>query len=153
MAVTRHDPAEIDLRAYGIRVTPQRQAILRFLKETDTHPTAEQIYEHVRDAFPGISLATVYNTVNLFVELGIVRELVNADRSSRFDGDVSDHYHLVCNECGAILDYHGRDLGALEDEVARDTGFLVSARRVDFFGLCPQCQRSTGKGGNGRGPA
>lgn len=140
MKATSPSDASIDLRQYKIRVTPQRQAILRFLKQTDSHPTAEQIFEHVRHSFPGISLATVYNTVNLFVELGLVRELPNADRSSRFDGDVSDHYHLVCNKCGAIVDYHGRDLKDLEEDVARDTGFQVSSRRVDFFGICPDCR-------------
>lgn len=142
MAVTSRNSTELDLRQYNIRVTPQRQAILNFLKQTDTHPTAEEIYEHVRHSFPGISLATVYNTVNLFVELGLVRELTNADRSSRFDGDVSDHYHLVCNKCGSIFDYHGRDLDDIEAEVTRDTGFQVSSRRLDFFGICPNCRET-----------
>lgn len=149
--MARHSPSDvtIDLRQYNVRVTPQRQAILRFLKQTDSHPTAEEIYEHVRHSFPGISLATVYNTVNLFVELGLVRELSHSERSSRFDGDVSDHYHLVCNRCGSIADYRGRDLDELEAEVTRDTGFQVSSRRVDFFGLCPACQAKSTAGAEG----
>ena len=145
MAVTRHDPAEIDLRQYGIRVTPQRQAILRFLKETDTHPTAEQIYDHVRHAFPGISLATVYNTVNLFVELGLVRELVNADRSSRFDGDVTDHYHLVCNGCGAVRDIVV-DLTDIELPTGTLEGFDVSSTDIVFRGRCATCTAGAGSG-------
>lgn len=133
------DRTHLDLRRYKIRVTPQRQAILQYLKSTDSHPTAEQVYEHVRTVFPGISLATVYNTLNLFVQLGLVRELPNGDRSSRFDANVSDHYHLICEGCGAIIDYHGPGLEHLEAKVTQDTGFQVVGRRLDFFGLCPAC--------------
>lgn len=136
------DAVEIlkQLKGSGVRFTPQRQAILEFLLETKTHPTAEDIFQHVKAKFPGVSLGTIYNTLNMLKEHGHILELSYGDMSSRFDGNAKNHYHLVCLNCGRVLDYE-RPLLELEEEVLQETGFRVSSHRLEFYGLCPDCKK------------
>lgn len=135
--------AAAQLREAGIRLTPQRQAILEFLRSTNGHPTAEEVYENVRRAFPGISLGTVYNTLNLFAERRLIRALFHPDKTSRFDGSVDRHFHIVCERCGAIHDHTPGDtswLASLAKDAAAASGFHIVRHEVEFFGLCPACQ-------------
>ncbi|WP_425807021.1 Fur family transcriptional regulator [Desulfitobacterium sp. Sab5] len=129
------------LKEKGVRFTPQRQAILEYLLGTDTHPTAEDIYNHVKAKFPGVSLGTIYNTLNMLKEHGHILELSYGDMSSRFDGNPVNHYHVVCTECGKVVDYH-RPLISMEDEVSEKTGFRVMGHRMEFYGVCPECQKA-----------
>ena len=129
------------LKNKGVRFTPQRQAILEFLLNTESHPTAEEIYQHVKAKFPGVSLGTIYNTLNMLKEHGHILELSYGDMSSRFDGNSLNHYHVVCTQCGVVVDLH-RPLIDLEVEVAKNSGFDISGHRLEFYGLCPQCQCS-----------
>ncbi|AGA70232.1 Fe2+/Zn2+ uptake regulation protein [Desulfitobacterium dichloroeliminans LMG P-21439] len=126
------------LKDKGVRFTPQRQAILEFLLGTDTHPTAEEIYHHVKAKFPGVSLGTIYNTLNMLKEHGYILELSYGDMSSHFDGNANNHYHVACTECGRIVDLH-RPLLELENEVEVKTGFQVHGHRLEFYGVCPNC--------------
>src|SRR6476661_7925878 len=93
-----------DLKERGVRLTPQRQMILKFLKETHEHPTAEEIYKQVCQEFSGISMATVYNTLHRLKELGAIKELSYGDMSSRYDGNDTEHAHVVCESCGEVID-------------------------------------------------
>lgn len=129
------------LKEKGVRFTPQRQAILEFLLGTDTHPTADEIYHHVKAKFPGVSLGTIYNTLNMLKEHGHILELSYGDMSSRFDGNPSNHYHVACTECGRVVDFH-RPLIEMEKEVEERTGFQVMGHRVEFYGACPDCTKS-----------
>ncbi len=126
------------LKGKGVRFTPQRQAILEFLLRTDTHPTAEDIYQDVKAKFPGVSLGTIYNTLNMLKEHGHILELSYGDMSSRFDGNPNNHYHVVCSECGKVVDYH-RPLIQLEHEAEEKTGFQVMGHRLEFHGICSEC--------------
>lgn len=129
------------LKANGCRLTPQRLAVLRFLAETQTHPSAEMIYEHVKKDFPTTSLATVYKTVTLAKELGEILEIGLAGGSNRYDGfNPSPHPHLICLECQKIMDPDLDALDGMTEELAKDTGFKIVNHRVDFFGVCPECQ-------------
>ncbi len=128
------------LKDKGVRFTPQRQAILEFLLRTDTHPTAEDIYQYVKAKFPGVSLGTIYNTLNMLKEHGHILELSYGDMSSRFDGHAKNHYHIVCSECGKVVDYH-RPLIQLEQEAEEMTGFQVMGHRLEFYGICPGCSK------------
>lgn len=133
-----------DLKTRGVRLTPQRQMILRYLKETHEHPTAEQIHKHVQQEFD-ISLATVYNTLHRLKELGVIRELSYGDLSSRYDGNDSEHAHLVCESCGEVVDVPSppRESTKLQKELAH--GFDLTSYRVEYYGVCPACQAETGK--------
>src|SRR4051795_241451 len=88
------------LKTSGVRMTPQRHAILAYLLNTMTHPTADEIYKALAPRFPSMSVATVYNNLKVFIEVGLVREMTYGDHSSRFDADMSDHYHALCESCG-----------------------------------------------------
>jgi len=128
------------LKDKGVRFTPQRQAILEYLLGTDAHPTAEEIYHHVKAKFPGVSLGTIYNTLNMLKEHGYVLELSYGDMSSRFDGNPSNHYHIVCTECCKVVDFH-RPLLQVEEEASAQSGFDILGHRLEFYGVCPECQK------------
>lgn len=127
------------LKAKGIRFTPQRQAILEYLLSTDTHPTAEEIYKQVKIRFPGVSLGTIYNTLNMLKEHAFILELPCGDMSSRFDGNPVNHYHVMCSDCGKVVDFHS-DLIDMDELVAAKTGFDIRTHNLVFYGVCPSCQ-------------
>lgn len=135
--------AALQLREAGIRLTPQRQAILEYLQSTTEHPRAEDIYERVRRTFPGISLGTVYNTLNLLAERGLIRALPHPDKTARFDGKVHRHYHVVCEKCGRVHDFEPADsscFALMEEEVASQSGYRILRHEVEFVGVCPACR-------------
>ena len=128
------------LKATGVRMTPQRHAILEYLLSTMSHPTADEIYKALEKDFPNMSVATIYNNLRLFKEAGLVRELTYGDSSSRFDANMSDHYHIICRRCGKITDFEYPPLIEVEEEAARKTGFRVDSHRMEVYGLCTDCQ-------------
>jgi len=129
------------LRERGYRLTPQRVAVLKVLVSNHEHPTVEQVYERVKADFPMTSLATVYKTVALVKEMGEVLELNFGDDCNRYDANRPyPHAHLVCTRCKRIVDLDVAPLDGLSQEVAQDTGYLILSQRLDFFGICPQCQ-------------
>ena len=133
------------LKDKGVRFTPQRQAILEFLLSTECHPSAEEIYQHVKAKFPGVSLGTIYNTLNMLKQHGCILELSYGDLSSRFDGNPENHYHIVCLGCGKVEDFH-RPLIDIDREVENKSGFTVTGHRLEFYGLCPACQAGQSAG-------
>ncbi|MFY0545623.1 peroxide-responsive transcriptional repressor PerR [Brevibacillus sp. H7] len=132
------------LKNTGVRMTPQRHAILAYLLESMTHPTADEIYKALEGKFPNMSVATIYNNLRVFKEAGLVRELTFGDASSRFDANVSeDHYHVICTECGAIHDFHFPSLHEAEAAAAKSAGFQVKGHRLEVYGVCEACQKNT----------
>jgi len=127
------------LKDKGIRFTPQRQAILEYLLSTDTHPTAEEIYKQVKMRFPGVSLGTIYNTLNMLKEQEFILELPCGDMSSRFDGNPANHYHVMCSQCGKVIDFHS-DLIKMDKLVSEKTGFDIHTHNLVFYGICPDCK-------------
>jgi Fur family iron response transcriptional regulator len=92
------------LEAKGIQPSAQRVAVARYVLETDEHPSAEQVFARVKDALPVLSRATVYNTLNLFVEKGLLRALVLAEGKVVFDPKLEPHHHFIDDDTGAIHD-------------------------------------------------
>ncbi|MGG1520027.1 peroxide-responsive transcriptional repressor PerR [Paenibacillus oryzisoli] len=131
------------LKTTGVRMTPQRHAILSYLLDSMTHPTADDIYRSLESKFPNMSVATVYNNLKVFIESGLVRELTYGDSSSRFDADMTDHYHAVCDVCGKISDFEYPRLSDMEQTAAEQTGFRVGGYRLEVYGICPACADST----------
>jgi Fur family peroxide stress response transcriptional regulator len=127
------------LKSEGVRMTPQRYAILEYLMHSKSHPTADEIYRALSPHYPSLSVATVYNNLKLFIEAGLVRELTYGDDSSRFDADLSDHYHAICKRCGEIVDFEHPPMVEVEKEAAQRTGFRVYGHRLEVYGLCPAC--------------
>ncbi len=122
-------------------MTPQRHAILAYLLDSMSHPTADDIYKALGDRFPSMSVATVYNNLRVFIDSGLVRELTYGDDSSRFDSDMSDHYHAICDSCGIIVDFEHEPLHDVEAAASRETGFQVRGHRLEVHGLCPNCAK------------
>lgn len=130
------------LRKSGIRITPQRQAILSFLISSHTHPTADEIYQALSPDFPNISVATIYNNIRVFKNIGIVKEMSYGDASSRFDFNTHNHYHIICEACGKIVDFHYPQLDEVEKLAQHVTNFRVSHHRMEIYGVCPECQEN-----------
>jgi len=142
---TRLDELIAKLRERGHRLTPQRVAVLKVLVSSERHPSVEQIYEHVKADFPMTSLATIYKTVTLLKEMGEVLELGFSSDNNRYDGKRPyPHPHLICVKCGTIMDLEITTLSELPQEVARRTDYRIVNHRLDFFGICPQCQEIGG---------
>lgn len=129
------------LKNTGVRITPQRHAILEYLVESMMHPTADEIYKALEGKFPNMSVATVYNNLRVFKEVGLVKELTYGDASSRFDYVTSQHYHVICEKCGKIVDFSYAGLEEIENEAAKATGFVINSHRLEIYGVCQDCNK------------
>lgn len=140
-AKQRFDQMLSKLKNHDFRITPQRLAVLKVLAASEGHPSVERIYESVRAQFPTTSIATIYKMVALLRQENEVLEISFPDGSNRYDGNKPyPHPHLICTRCKKIID---PDLGILEDlakQVANETGFQITTHRIDFFGICRECQ-------------
>ena len=94
------------LRKKGVRITPQRVAMLSFQQVYTRIQTAEEIFKALTKDDPQVSVATVYNNLNLFIKEGVVKELTYGDSASRYDFDLGQHYHAVCDVCGKVVDLY-----------------------------------------------
>ncbi len=133
----------------GIRVTPQRLAILEYLDGNTDHPSAEDIFSAVKHRHPGISFATVYNTLETLKRVNGVRELKIDATRRRYDPNPRAHHHLICGDCGMIVDIHADYQLAVPAEVS--ASFDVTGNHVEFFGICHPCKKRT-KGSRGNRP-
>ena len=130
------------LRECKYRLTPQRIALLRLLAANNRHPSASHLYDQIKDQFPTTSLATVYKTLNVLRELDEVLELGFSDGDNRYDGNKPyPHPHLICINCRKILDPDVSLAQNLIQEVAQSSGYQIVRHRLDFYGLCPDCQK------------
>lgn len=128
------------LRQAGLRSTPQRLAIVREVFALN-HPSVGEVYDAVRQEFPTIGLATVYNTLRTMTDNGIVSELPFAN-ATRFEINTQPHANLVCRKCGAIEDCDAvaEDLFAeIRSRVANAANFRPESQRIDIYGLCRNC--------------
>lgn len=143
MATATLPDAEQDLtaalRGRGLRVTPQRLFILRALTELDRHVSAEEVLATVGESLPNVSLPTVYATLELFEEMGLVRRLGVTQGAVLYDPRPDPHSHRVCDRCGAIEDFDADlDLAAALRRAGRG-GFEAGRAEVVVHGLCARC--------------
>ena len=125
-----------------LRKSRQRDAILRVVKDSTFHPTANWIYDQVRGEIPNISLGTVYRNLRLLVEEGQILEIELAGTLSRFDGNTKYHHHFICERCGRVFDVSNdeRRERTMVDEMGREAGFKITHHRYELYGLCKDCQ-------------
>lgn len=156
MAATTRDPAPFsrqaaeeraaamlrDLKRAGLKMTPQRLAIVRLFAGDDSHPTAQDLFERLRPDFPSMSFATVYNTLDALVSAGLGGTL-RLGGAARFDPNVAAHHHAVCDRCGAVKDVPAETLvpnaKAVERLRKEANGFSVRAIERVYRGLCAKC--------------
>ncbi len=132
------------LKQAGLRLTPQRLSICRALAERKDHPTAQALYETLQKSMPTLSQATVYNTLEALVELGLIQDLGEAgDGATHYDIDPRPHINLVCTRCHRIVDLKEPALDGLAQRAAARSGYQVLGARIVYYGLCPECQHTT----------
>ena len=128
----------------GLRLTPQRIAILKYLDGNTSHPTADNIYRDVKQTYPTLSFATVYNTLQTLREHGEVMEVTIDPLRKHYDPNTSPHHHVICISCNDLwdvfVDYS--DVLKLPSNVAK--GIKTVGVHVDFYGLCKNCQKEEG---------
>jgi Fur family peroxide stress response transcriptional regulator len=123
------------------RTTKQREAILKILSDTISHPTADQIYDEVRKEIPNISKGTVYRNLQVLREGGFISELNLNGTLSRFEVKQESHYHFRCEKCGRVFDLDEPVDRELDEKISKQTGFRVSHHQTEFRGLCKDCQQ------------
>ena len=140
-----------ELRKAGLRVTPQRLAILHALLTSKQHPTAHVLFEQLQPAAPSLSRATVYNTLQTLVDHGLLQEIGEAgDRAVHYDADPTPHINFVCKACHRVQDFSEIALDGTAREVIERSGYRVAGMRIVYYGLCPECQlRQIEGGGSG----
>ena len=128
------------LEATGHRYTEQRAAVYRFLSGVTSHPNADEVFQEVRTQVPGISLATVYKSLETLVNCGLAAKLTYSDGSARYDAKMEPHHHARCVSCGEVFDVPGvlteEDLEVLSEGL---DGFSVLGYRLELTGFCTTC--------------
>ena len=127
------------LREDGLRITPQRIAIVDYLINTDEHPSAEHIHQTIQKKYPMVSLSTVYKTLDLLKEKKLVNE-IEVEGESRFDAHTDEHINLVCMNCGKIDDVDEDSLKEIQSRVARKSKYLIVKGSFEMFGYCNSCK-------------
>lgn len=133
-------------RQAGIKLTHQRLEIFRAVASSEEHPSAEAVYNSVRTTMPTVSLDTVYRTLWMLTDLGLLTTLGPRQGSVRFEPNLAQHHHYLCDRCGKLLDFESPELDALKlpDAVNR-LGQVVSAH-VEVRGICNACTSATPEG-------
>jgi Fur family peroxide stress response transcriptional regulator len=135
------------LEASGLRFTEQRAAVYRFVVGTKVHPTADEVFLAVRQDLAGISLATVYKSLETLVGCGLAVKLTYSGGSARYDGRTEPHHHARCLACGSVIDIQGKIADSEVDVLrTRATGFTVTGFRLELSGYCATCVPEGGPG-------
>jgi Fur family peroxide stress response transcriptional regulator len=134
------------VKAKGLKLTPQRLAIIEVLIEKrDLHPGARSVYEEAKKKKKSLSLSTTYATLNDLSRLGIIKNLQFDSMENRYESNLEEHLNLICERCGRILDYKVPPL-ADQREIAKKTGFSVTDTRLEYYGYCTDCYARTKEG-------
>jgi Fur family ferric uptake transcriptional regulator len=146
----RHDIGDVTgrLREKGYRLTPQRLMILAAIESRHDHISAEEIYAQVTAKYPQVNISTVYRTLDLLKKLGMVYEIDLGEGRIRYHAEASGHHHhLVCQDCGLVVDIDESTLSPLRDILMREYDFRADLKHVAVFGICEKCRKKSG-GGN-----
>jgi Fe2+ or Zn2+ uptake regulation protein len=131
------------LREKGLKVTPQRKAIIEVLIERrDSHPGARLVYEEAKKKKKNVSLSTTYATLNELSRHGIIKTLQFDKMENRYEGNLEEHINLICEKCKKILDYK---VPIIVDpkRVVKKTGFSITDTRLEYYGYCRDCHSKT----------
>lgn len=125
----------------GYRLTPQRMLVLAAIENSDDHISAEEIYAEVVKKYPHVNISTVYRTLELLNRLDLVTETdLGGGRVRYHPADKGHHHHLVCQECGRIIDLDESILVSLKDVLLGEYGFSADLRHLAIFGRCADCR-------------
>ena len=130
------------LSELGYRLTPQRIMVLSAIEGSDDHISAEEIYAQIAAKYPQVNISTVYRTLELLKRLGLVTETdLGGGRVRYHSAEKGHHHHLVCQECGAIIDLDESVMSSLKDTLLREYKFIADLRHLAIFGRCVDCSK------------
>lgn len=119
----------------------KRDAILQAIRDTDCHPSAEWIYEQVKNEYPDISLGTVYRNLSIFEQNGDIITVATVDGQKRYDAIARPHVHFICESCNSVTDIAPcLDVDDMYSSIERQQGFKASRHTLSFYGRCDKCQ-------------
>jgi len=121
-------------------LTRQRRVVFDVVRSGDHHPTAAEVFEAARQSLPGISFATVYNSLRYLRDQGLVREIAFGNGASRYDRETDRHDHALCSACGKLVDFDLPGTVALTGAAARASHFRAESVHLTLVGLCPKCR-------------
>lgn len=141
------------LKQAGYKRTAQRELILDVFLRTETHMSDEDLYALVKAADPSVGFTTVYRTLKLLAQCGLAREERLGDGRRRYEHHYKHphHDHLICTECGELIEFFSEVIEQKQDEIAAQYGFQPTRHSLRIFGLCAACQQSGQQGGQQRG--
>ena len=125
----------------ALKYSRQREVIKEYLSHTDEHPTADTVYMHVRQAFPRISLGTVYRNLNLLADMGEASKITTPDGAVRFDGITTPHYHALCTECGELFDLDMNIQDSINKQAQACFHGTIHSHSAIFYGVCDHCKQ------------
>jgi len=130
------------LSKQGYRLTPQRIMVLSAIENSDNHISAEEIYAQIVAHYPNVNISTVYRTLELLKRLGLVTETDLGEGRVRYhSAEKGHHHHLVCRECGVIIDLDESVLSPVKDALLKEYGFLADLRHLAIMGRCVNCSK------------
>lgn len=127
----------------SMNYSKQREIILETLKENVVHPTAEYLWEKVKEKDSKISLATLYRNLNQLSENGIIKKIDGLETSSHFDHNTHEHYHFICTECKRVFDIAAEVAPDLIKKTEQSTGFTIQNHDIVFSGICKDCNNKS----------
>lgn len=132
-----------ELRRHGYKITPQRCAVLEAVTSSHEHLTPAEIYDRVSREHPGIGLVTIYRTLDILTGLGLLCEmhLGGNYRSYLMRRPAVHHHHLICSDCGMVVDFTDCNLDELEERLSKETDFRINGHLLEFLGQCPACYK------------
>ena len=129
------------LESRGLRLTRQRLLISKIFFEHEGHANIEDLYRKARKAYPKLGYATVYRTLNLLKECGLASTMHFGDGITRFEPSRHHHDHLICTECGKIVEFENEEIERLQDAVAAEHHFVLAHHKMELYGTCPTCTK------------
>lgn len=131
------------LRQHGYKLTSQRRAVVRTIVSSQGHLTPSAIYAKVHQKYPNIGLVTIYRTLDMLDKLGLICEVHvgGGCRSYLVRRPSEHHHHLICSDCGAVVDFTDCDLSELEQRLSQETGFEIKSHLLELLGRCQSCQK------------
>lgn len=124
-----------------MKYSRQRDLLLKVLQENVVHPTADFLYNKIKEMDPNMSLATVYRNLNLLADNGLIKRINGLDGVTHFDHHTHNHYHFICSKCNKVYDVPYDIAPELADKVLARTGLMVESYDISFKGICPDCKK------------
>ena len=129
------------LRQHGYKLTPQRRAVIQVVTSSNDHLTPNDIYEKIGEKYSGTGLVTIYRTLDILTQLGLICEVHSGGSCRSYTmGSQQHHHHLICSGCGTVVNFTGHYLDGLEKNLSEESGFRIDGHLLEFIGLCRQCQ-------------